>query len=93
VTEDAPKGQYSRATLFAAGLSGLLTTILGITLVFFPAQQITSLLSYEIWMIGMTLFTIGLAAFFFFVYGRRKASQRIRLAAIATPVPASEVRR
>ncbi|MFZ1009144.1 MAG: APC family permease [Candidatus Sulfotelmatobacter sp.] len=71
--EAAPQGQYGRATLFLAGLSGLLTTILGIALVFFPAQQITSLWSYELWMFGGTLFFIGLAAFFFFVYGRHKA--------------------
>jgi len=64
---------YSRTTLVAAGLSGLLTTTLGIVMVFFPAQQITSLWSYEIWMFGGTLFFIGLAAFFFYVYGRRKA--------------------
>jgi amino acid transporter len=75
VQESAPKGQYSRAAMFAAGASGLLTTILGITLVFFPAQQITSLWSYELWMVGGTVFFIGLAAFFFFVYGRRKVSQ------------------
>jgi glutamate:GABA antiporter len=72
IREPVPKGQYSRITLFLAGLSGLLTTILGIALVFFPAQQITSLWSYEIWMFGGTLFFVGLAAFFFFVYGRRK---------------------
>jgi len=92
VTEPVPKGQYSRGTMFLAGTSGFLTTILGIALVFFPAQQITSLWSYELWMFGGTLFFIGLAAFFFYVYGRRKASQRIQLAAIAAPVPASEVR-
>jgi glutamate:GABA antiporter len=67
------KTYYSRTTLVAAGLSGLLTTTLGIVMVFFPAQQITSLWSYEIWMFGGTLFFIGLAAFFFFIYGRRKA--------------------
>ncbi|MGB6631989.1 MAG: APC family permease, partial [Terriglobales bacterium] len=72
VTESAPRGRYSRATMFLAGTSGLLTTILGIALVFFPAQQITSLWSYEIWMVGGTLFFIGLAGFFFFVYGRLK---------------------
>jgi len=77
VTESTPKGQYSRARMFLAGLSGFLTTTLGILLVFFPAQQITSLWRYEIWMIGGTLFFIGLAAFFFFVYGRRKTAQRI----------------
>jgi hypothetical protein len=67
------KTYYSRTTLVAAGLSGLLTTTLGIVMVFFPAQQITSLWSYEVWMFGGTLFFIGLAAFFFYVYGRRKA--------------------
>ena len=73
VTEPVPQGQYGRTTLFVAGTSGLLTTILGIALVFFPAQQITSLFWYEIWMVGGTLFFVGLAAFFFFVYGRRKS--------------------
>jgi glutamate:GABA antiporter len=75
IVEPAPQGQYGRATLFLAGTSGLLTTILGIALVFFPAQQITSLFWYEVWMIGGTLFFVGLAAFFFFVYGRRKVPQ------------------
>ena len=76
IVESEPRGQYSRITLFLAGASGLLTTILGITLVFFPAQQITSLWLYELWMFGGTVFFIGLAAFFFFVYGRhRKAPE------------------
>lgn len=75
VTESAPRGRYGKGTMFVAGLSGLLTTILGIAMVFFPAQQISSLLWYEIWMVGGTLFFIGLAAFFFFVYGRRKVTQ------------------
>jgi amino acid transporter len=65
-------GRYRRGTLFAAGLCGFVTTFLGIALVFFPAQQITSLVSYEVWMFGGTAFFIALAAFFFFVYGRRK---------------------
>jgi amino acid transporter len=71
------QGRYSRVTLILAGASGLLTTILGIALAFFPAQQITSLRSYELWMFGGTLFFIGLAAFFFFVYGRRKAARKL----------------
>jgi amino acid transporter len=93
ITEPVPKGQYSRTTMFLAGSSGLLTAILGIALVFFPAQQISSLFWYEVWMIGGTLFFIGLAAFFFFVYGRRKMARRIQLAAVVVPDPASEVRR
>jgi uncharacterized membrane protein YhaH (DUF805 family) len=75
INEPEPRGHYSRTTLFLAGASGLTTTIVGIALVFFPAQQITSLWSYEIWMVGGTLFFIGLAAFFFFVYGSGKVAQ------------------
>ncbi|HVI80103.1 MAG TPA: hypothetical protein VM715_18460, partial [Candidatus Acidoferrum sp.] len=87
----APKGQYGRGTMFVAGVSGFLTTILGILLVFFPAQQITSIWRYELWMVGGTLFFVGLAAFFFFVYGRHKSAQSsVRTAAA---VPMSEVHR
>jgi glutamate:GABA antiporter len=77
------RGRYSRTTLILAGASGLLTTVLGIALAFFPAQQITSLRSYELWMVGGTLFFIGLAAFFFFVYGRRKTARKL---AAAVPI-------
>jgi amino acid transporter len=69
--------RYGKATLLAAGASGLLTTILGIALAFFPAQQITSLLSYEVWMVGGTMLFIGAAGFFFFVYGRRKQAAKV----------------
>jgi len=74
------KGRYGRTTLILAGFSGFTTTGLGIALAFFPAQQIKSLLSYEIWMFGGTLFFIGLAAFFFFIYGRRKAARKLAAA-------------
>jgi glutamate:GABA antiporter len=77
-------GRYGRATLILAGFSGFTTTGLGIAVAFFPAQQIKSLWSYEIWMCGGTLFFIGLAAFFFFIYGRRKAARK--LAAESAPV-------
>jgi amino acid transporter len=93
ITEPVPKGQYSRVTMFLAGSSGLLTAILGIALVFFPAQQISSLFWYEVWMVGGTLFFVGLAAFFFFVYGRRKMARRIQLAAVVVPAPVSDARR
>lgn len=66
------RGRYGRKTLILAGLSGLVTTVLGIALVFFPARQVHSLAVYEGWMFGGTIGFIGLAAFFFFVYGRRK---------------------
>src|SRR5271170_1046369 len=77
------KGVYSKTTLILSGASGLVTTILGIGLAFFPAQQVTSIFSYEVWMVGGTLFFIGLAAFFFFVYGRRKTARKL---AEAVPV-------
>jgi hypothetical protein len=69
--------------LIFSGFSGLVTTILGIGLAFFPAQQITSLVSYEIWMIGGTLVFIGLAAFFFYIYGGRKAAQKLAASSAA----------
>jgi len=78
------QGRYGRGTLLFAGFSGLLTTVLGIALVFFPAQQITSLLRYEIWMFGGTAFFIGLAAFFFYVYGGRKAARKLAAARAET---------
>jgi len=98
VRESTPQGQYGRMTMLLAGTSGLLTTVLGIALVFFPAQQISSILWYEVWMIGGTLFFIGLAAFFFFVYGRHKVLQPAGVATISvgrgdSPVPASEAGR
>jgi amino acid transporter len=71
------KSCYGKTTLILSGASGLLTTVLGIVLAFFPAQQVTSVLSYEVWMFGGTLLFIGLAAFFFFVYGRRKAARKL----------------
>jgi amino acid transporter len=71
------KVQYGKSALFFAGASGLITTTLGIALAFFPAAQITSVLSYEVWMFGGTILFVGLAAFFFFVYGRRKAARKL----------------
>jgi amino acid transporter len=92
-TENVVKGRYGRGTLAVAGVAGLVTTVLGIALVFFPAQQISSLWLYEVWMFGGTGFFVGLAAFFFFVYGRRKtAVQRLRTAASEVPVGHGSIR-
>jgi len=91
VTETKPIGQYGRGTLLGAGICGFLTTTLGIALAFFPAQQITSLWQYELWMVGGTAFFVGLAAFFFFVYGRLKSVQQVSVKKVALPV--SEVHR
>jgi glutamate:GABA antiporter len=83
------KTRFSRRVLLLAGLGGLVTTILGIGLVFFPARQIRSLAWYELNMVGGTVFFIGLAAFFFFVYRRRKA----RPSAALRSEPHAEARR
>jgi hypothetical protein len=94
--ERVAQGRYSKTTLVLAGLSGLVTTTLGILLAFFPAQQITSLGLYEVWMIGGTLFFVGLAAFFFFVYGRRRReapSRGEQVGTAASAVRTGEVRR
>jgi glutamate:GABA antiporter len=72
------KQQYSRLTLILAGLSGLVTTPVAMAVAFFPAQQIKSVLAYEIWMVGGTALFIGLAAFFFFIYGGRKEAQKLQ---------------
>ncbi len=76
VRGDLASGRYGKSTLMFAGAAGLLTTILGIIVAYFPARQITSVWKYEITMFGITLGFIALAMFFFFVYGRRKISAR-----------------
>jgi glutamate:GABA antiporter len=81
-SESASRGYYRRGVLTLAGASGLATTLLGIALVFFPSQQVTSLWLYEVKMFGGTLFFVGLAAFFFFIYGRRKAPQEVASRAV-----------
>ena len=75
------RGHYSRGMLLFAGISGLVTTILGIALAFFPAAQIKSVARYEMWMVGGAVVFIGLAAFFFFIYGRRKAESKLETVA------------
>jgi amino acid transporter len=79
--------RYSKSTMLLAGFAGLLTTILGIALAFFPAKQITSVFKYELKMVGFTLGFLALAAFFFFVYGRLKTHPLPESA--ASPVSAS----
>jgi len=77
VDREFQQQRYSRLTLIAAGISGLVTTAIAMVVAFFPAQQIRSVLGYEIWMFGGTLLFIGLAAFFFYIYGSRKAAAKL----------------
>jgi amino acid transporter len=76
-SDSGGKGVYSKPVLIAAGLAGLLTTILGILLQYFPPQLIKSLWIYEVEMVLGTIFFLGLAAFFFYGYGRRKVVQEV----------------
>jgi len=80
-SETVGEGRYGQGVLVLSGVSGLLTTILGIVLAFSPAKQITSVWRYEVTMFGLTAFFVGLAAFFFFVYGRRKLPRPVTTSA------------
>ncbi len=71
------RGHYSKGTLLIAGWSGLLTTALAMAVAFVPSHQIESVWLYEIKMVVGTLFFVALAAFFFFVYSRRKLPQEV----------------
>ena len=68
-------GHYSKKTILLAGWCGLLTTVLGVAVAFVPSHQIDSIWLFEVKMVVGTLFFVGLAAFFFFVYSRRKLPQ------------------
>jgi glutamate:GABA antiporter len=70
-------GVYSKPVLLLAGAGGLMTTILGIGLQYFPPLLTTSLRTYELEMVLGTVFFIGLAAYFFFIYGRHKVAKTL----------------
>ncbi len=79
--QSAPgEGYYRKSTLILAGSFGLITTSLGIGVAFIPSHQIESIRLFEIKMFIGTLFFVGLAAFFFFIYGRRKAARKLAAA-------------
>jgi amino acid transporter len=90
--ESTARGRYGKGLLVFAGSSGLLTTLLGIVLAFFPARQISSIWWYEARMFGITLAFLLLAAFFFFVYGRHKSAPPVGGESGPSPVPASPAR-
>ena len=68
-------GHYSKRTVLLAGWCGLSTTVLAVAVAFVPSHQIDSIWLFETKMVVGTLIFIGLAAFFFFVYSRRKLPQ------------------
>lgn len=65
-------GRYSPAKLWLAGMSGLLTTALGMIVAFVPSRQIESVWLFELKMLlGCAIF-LGMAGFCFRVYSRQK---------------------
>ena len=70
-------GRYGTATLMLAGLSGLITTAIGMIVAFVPPTGVKSVPIFEVKMILGTAFFIVLAGFFFFVYSRRKQVQPV----------------
>jgi amino acid transporter len=71
---DAP-ARYGRTTLKLAGVSGLLTTVIGMAVAFVPPSEVQGLkpvLRFEAQMLFGTLFFIVSAALLFFIYGKRK---------------------
>jgi amino acid transporter len=67
-----PRGRFSNCTLRTIGSVGLLTTMLGIVVVFVPSKQVGSVPLFELKMFSGSLFFLGLGSFFFY-NGRRKA--------------------
>ena len=75
--------RYGRTTLKFAGVSGLITTLIGMAVAFVPPSEIQGLkaiLRFEGQMAFGTLFFIVSAALLFFVYGKRKHAQPVAAA-------------
>ena len=69
-------GYFGRSGIWLAALSGLSATLLGLIVAFVPTRQISSIWIFELKMfLGCGLF-LGLAAFLFWYYSRRKAQSR-----------------
>ena len=67
-------GRYSKGLLWFAGLSGFITTGIGMVVAFIPQHEGEPLWLFETKMSLGTLFFIALAAFFYFPSSRRKAA-------------------
>ena len=64
-------GHYGKIVLRAAGISGLVTTALGMIVAFVPPRE-ANFWPFELKMFAGVIFFIGLGAFFFFIYDRRQ---------------------
>jgi amino acid transporter len=68
------RGRYSKGMLWFAGLSGLVTTWIGMVVAFIPQHEGERLWIFETKMSVGTLLFLALAAFFYFPFARRKAA-------------------
>jgi glutamate:GABA antiporter len=83
ITEPVPKGQYSRATMFLAGSSGLLTAMSRHRAGIFSGAADHVAVEVRIVDVRWHAVLHSAGRVFFFVYGRRKA-RRIQLGCIET---------
>jgi amino acid transporter len=74
-------GRYGKAVLMLAGLSGLITTAIGMIVAFVPPAGVKSVPIFELKMTVGTVFFLALAGFFFFVYSRRKQAAPVAVSA------------
>jgi glutamate:GABA antiporter len=82
--KDLQDAYYKRLTIWLAGLSGFGSTALGMIVAFVPpADRHEPPWLFELKMFIGCAFFLGLAAFFFFVYSRRKERELIRVAGMA----------
>lgn len=76
VRKEMSGGFYGRRTLWFAGISGFATTAIGMIMAFIPpVDRRETVWLFELKMLVGCAFFIGFAAFFFFVYSRRKVRQ------------------
>jgi amino acid transporter len=68
------RGRYSKGMLWFAGLSGLVTSCLGMVVAFIPQREGEVLWLFETKMVLGIAFFLVLGAFFYFPYSRRKAA-------------------
>jgi amino acid transporter len=81
---DARDGYYKKRTLWMAGISGLVTTAVGMCVAFLPQTNGEPVWLFELKMVSGCAFFLGLGAFFYFIYSRR-ASGGSRAPGAASP--------
>ena len=78
-------GRYPKGVLWLAGISGVVTSALGMVVAFIPQREGQTLWIFETKMAAGTLLFLALAAFFYFPYSRRKAALLAAAAATGSP--------